>query len=118
MQAPRIYMAAPVPRSIRQSRFGHLPTKCIIGTRTSKGDKGSLINVDIVMLPVMEFQRMKMGVSLQHAAAPSLQMGGGMQPSFVLKEIRQVSVPPEEPDPEAWAKNHFLREFGLTEQSI
>ena len=105
-------MAASVPRFLRQSRLAYLPLKCVIGSRLIQGE-GSNLYFDIVMLPVPEFQRMRGNVGLQHVNAPALKAGPTFNPGFVLTDAKQVIVPDNEPNPEAFAKNHFLVLFGL-----
>lgn len=106
-------MAASVPRFIRQTRLGYLPLDCIIGSRLTKGDGGASLVFDIVMLPVLEFQRMRTNVGLQQVVSPALNAGTGFNPVFMLADSKQVVVPEGEPDPKAYAKSHFLALFGL-----
>ena len=106
-------MAASVPRFLRQTRLGYLPLNCIIGSHTTQGAGGSNLFFDLIMLPVPEFTRMRSNVGLQHVIAPALKAGPSFTPSFVLSNTREVVVPEDEPDPEAFAKNYFLVAFGL-----
>ena len=113
MQGIRKFMAAPVPRFIRQAKLGYLPMNTVIGGYLIKGDGGANMVMDVVMLPVQQFQRMRSNVGLQHVATPGLQAGPGLMPSFMLKDVKEVTVPEAEPDAEAWAKAYFIREFKL-----
>jgi len=107
------YMAASVPRFLRQTRLGYLPLTCIIGTKLIKGEKGQNLVFDIVMLPAQQFQRMRTYVGLQHIATPELRMGPSFQPSYVLADAKVITVPADLPDPVAFAREHFMVEFGL-----
>jgi hypothetical protein len=109
------YMATPVPRFLRQSRLGYLPTHCIIDSYLMKGNEGANLYLDLVMLPVQQFSRMRSNVGLQHVIAPALNAGPSFNPGFVINNVKEVAVPDSEPDPEAYAKNYFLKEFGLSE---
>ncbi len=106
------YMASPVPRNIRQTKLGHLPLQCVIGTRSPKTDDGSFFVLDIIMLPAPEFHRMKLHAGLQHVLTPTLSPGGNAVGSnYVLTNVKKVTVPPTEDDPELFAKLHFLEVF-------
>ena len=111
MAASRKYMAASVPRNIRQTRLGYLPPACVIGTRILKGNGGANLYYDVVMLPEPEFVRMKSSVGLQVTQAPT--MGGALNSAFTLADTKHVLVPEEEADPAGYAKNHFITAFGL-----
>lgn len=112
--SPKKYMAASVPRFIRQTRLGYLPLDCVIGSRLYKGEGDNNIVMDIIMLPVPQFQRMRTNVGLQHVAAPVPQPGSsGFQISYMLTDIKEVKVPVHEPDTEAYARNYFMLHFGL-----
>jgi hypothetical protein len=106
------YMASPVPRNIRQTKLGHLSLNCVIGTRSTKIDNGSWHVLDIIMLPVPLFHRMKLHAGLQHALTPTPSPGGSAVGSgYVLTNIEKVTVPATEDDPELFAKLHFLKVF-------
>jgi len=113
MTAPRKYIAASVPRFIRQSRLGYLPAQRIIGSKLSPGQGSGNLYFDIVMAPAQEFQRIKNGVSLAPVVAPNPQPGLNLNASFIMADIKEVVVPPDEADPEQYAKNYFLMHFGL-----
>lgn len=115
MNQPRKYMAGSVPRFLRQTRLAHVPPSCVIGSKLQKGDGGANIVFDIIMLPMQEFTRMKSQVGLQHVIAPGPQMGPSFNPSFVMANAKEVTVPAEEPNPENYAKTFFLLHFGLLE---
>ena len=106
-------MAASVPRYLRQNRLGYLPLSSIVGSRLLKGRNGANLVFDIIMLPVNEFQRMKTNVGMQHVSAPVLNAGPGMMPSFMLTDAKEVIVPAGEADPERFAKEYFMKVFGL-----
>ena len=106
-------MAASVPRFLRQNRLAYLPLTCVIGSRLTQGDKGASLAFDIIMLPAPQFERMKSNVGLQHVIAPTPSPLPGVNHGFVLADTKYVVVPEGEPDPETFAKNHFLKVFGL-----
>jgi hypothetical protein len=118
MSSPKTYMAASVPRSIRQSRLGYVPLQCILGSRYVKGGDGSNLVYDIVMLPAPEFQRMRMNVGLQNVITPGPKIGPNFQPVYVLADAKHVTVPADEPDPENYAKDYFKKIFGLTDTEV
>jgi hypothetical protein len=109
----RRYMAASVPRFLRQSRLGYLPLDCIIGSHITRGDKGNNLYFDVIMLPPREFQRMRHNVGLQYIITPHLQMGSTFNPCFILTDTREVTIPADEPDPLHYARKYFLEKFGL-----
>jgi hypothetical protein len=114
MQQAKHYMAASVPRFLRQTKLSYLPPSTIIGSRLIQGDGGANLIFDIIMLPAFEFQRMKSHVGLQHVLAPTPQPGGSsFSPAFVLNDAKQVTVPTGEPDPAHYARQYFLIQFGL-----
>jgi hypothetical protein len=106
-------MAAPVPRFLRQTRLNYLPSHCVIGSYLVESKGGANLYFDIIMLPAQQFQHMKSNVGLQQIMAPNPSPLPGLNPSFVVNDVRQVVVPADEPNPEAYAKNYFLVEFGL-----
>ena len=77
-----------------------------------KGNGGVNLYYDVVMLPELEFVRMKSNIGLQVSQAPK--MGTAPQSVFTLSDARYVSVPEEESNPVSYAKNHFMAVFGLT----
>jgi hypothetical protein len=113
MQPVTKFQAAPVPRFIRQAKLSYLPMNVVIGSYLIKGDGGSNIVMDVIMLPAQQFQRMRTNVGLQHVATPTLQAGPGLMPSFMLKDVKEITVPEGEPDAEGYAKAYFVREFKL-----
>jgi hypothetical protein len=113
MHKAKTYMAGSVPRFLRQSKLSHLPYASVIGSHAIRADNGSSLYFDIIMLPLPEFQRMRSYVGLQHVNTPVLQPAGDLKPSFVITNAKQVTAPADEPNPEEYAKNYFLLEFGL-----
>jgi hypothetical protein len=113
MSVPKKYMAAAIPRHVRQSRLAYLPLDCIIGSRVTRGDNDENLIFDIVMLPAKEFQRAKLYVGLQYEAAPALTPDSGFEPGYVVPNVKTVTVPAGETNPEAYARNHFMIEFDL-----
>lgn len=110
--AQRTYMAAAVPRAMRQSRLGYLPLNCVLGSQSSKGPNGDNRIFDIIMLPAKEFMRMKSYIGLQHLMAPELKMGS-FQPGFVLRNVKSVTVPQGEDAPEDYARARLMEQFGV-----
>lgn len=113
MSAPRHYMAASVSRYMRQTKLGYVSPRYIIGSRVTKGDGGANLYFDVVMLPPPQFQNMRTSLGARQVYAPSISAEGNFQPGIVLTDIKRVTVPEGEPDPESWAKNYFMKEFGL-----
>ena len=112
--ATSVYYAASVPRFLRETRLGYLPLNCVIGSKITRGAAGSNLVFDIVMLQDQQFQRMRQNVGLQHVASPALQMGGGFSPGFVLADAKKIVVPAGEADPQGYARQYFMVQFGLT----
>ena len=114
-QQPKRYMAASVPRSLRQQRLGHLPASTIIGSKHVRGKDGGNMIHDIIMLPEPQFVRMKGNVGMQQVANPGLRAGSDFQPGFVMQDTKTVTAPVDAVDQEAFARAHFIKEFGLEE---
>lgn len=112
----RKYMAASIPRSIRTARLGYLPVQTIIGHRTIKKEKDINFIFDIVMLPEIQFVRAKSYLSAPDIINAQLQYGK-FTPAYTPQDVKTVTVPPGEPDPEAYARNYFMKEFGLSTAS-
>lgn len=108
-------MAGSVPRFLRQSRLAYIPAQCIIGSKQQTGDGKTNLIFDFVMLPMQEFTRMRSQVGLQHVIAPGPKIGPTLNPGFVITNVKEVTVPEEEPDPENYAKTYFMLQFGLLE---
>ena len=113
MSHPKQYMAGSVPRFLRQTKLGYLPMNSLVGSRSIKGDGGVNLVLDIIMLPVPEFQRMKTNVGLQHVLAPGLKADASFNPTYIIADAKHVTVPPDEPAPENFARHYFMIEFGL-----
>jgi len=113
MAPQRTYMAASVPRFLRQTRLGYLPLNAVIGSRLVTGDGGENLCFDIIMLPAKEFQRMRGHVGLQHVIAPVLKFGPTFNPAFVLADTKQIVVPADQLNPEEFARNYFMKAYGL-----
>lgn len=91
----------------------------VIGTHYTKGTLGSNLVYDVIMLPVRQFQRMRLTVGVQYVAAPTPRPGGdSFSPVFVLADTKQIIVPPDELSPKAFAKDYFLKEFGLLSPQV
>ncbi len=115
MSVTKRYMAASVPRSLRQQRLGHLPSSSIIGSKHQRGKDGGNLVHDVIMLPEPQFVRMKGNVGMQQVANPGLRAGADFQPGFVMQDTKTVTVPPDALHPEAFARAYFIKEFGLEE---
>ncbi len=113
MSTPRKYIAASVPRFMRQGRLGWLPAKYIIGSKLSAGKGSGNLYYDVIMAPVQEFQRIRNSVSLAPVVAPNPQPGLNLNASFIMSDMKEVTVPTDEADPEQYAKNFFLVHFGF-----
>lgn len=114
-QQPKRFMAASVPRSLRQQRLGHLPFQTIIGSKHQRGADGGNLIYDIIMLPEPEFVRMKTNVGIRQVMGPALKSDASFQPGFVMQDTRTVVAPADAIDQEAFARAHFIKEFGLEE---
>jgi curved DNA-binding protein CbpA len=110
---PKKYMAAYVPRSIRTARLGYLPLHTIIGSKALKKENDISFVFDYFMLPEDQFLRAKSYLSSPEVVLPALQYGK-FAPPYTLKDIKEVFVPEDEPDPEEYAKNYFRTEFALS----
>jgi len=120
VSTPRKYMAGSVPRSLRLTRSGLFPPNCIIGSivmkgaSNRKGEATTNIIRDVVMMPLQAFARMKTNIGVNLVLSPALKMGGAdFAPGYVFTDIREFVVPADEPDPDTFAKNYFLKKFGL-----
>ncbi len=115
MATPQVYMAATVPRYIRQTKLARLPENAVIGTRALKAEDGTHQVYDVIMLPFQVFQRMKLHAGFQPVVSPDLRPKGEdvFTPIFVPMDVRQVTVPEGETDPAAYAKAHFVKLFRL-----
>jgi len=65
------------------------------------------------MLPQSEFHHMAGALGLQQIMTPNLSAEAVHMPGFVLQNVKEVTVPNGEGDPEAYAKSYFLLEYGL-----
>lgn len=115
MVGSRRYMAGSVPRSLRQSRLGHIPFSSVIGSKHQRGKYGGNLVFDIIMLPEPEFVRMKGTVGVRQVVGPAFKADASFQPGFVIQDQRFVVVPEDALDQEAYARTHFIKEFGLEE---
>lgn len=113
MAAPRKYLAGWVPRFMRQTKLGHLPLDAVICSQTVQREDGQNVYMDMIMLPVQEFQRMQGYIGLQHVASPVYSIGKSFDPVFSIKDIKQITVPEDELDPRTYAREYFLAAFGV-----
>ena len=112
MANPKTFLAASVPRYLRQTKLGYLPLNSVIGTRVlTNGAGATSLIYDVIMLPEREFQRMRLNIGLQHVATPTLKMGGGFEAAFVPTDIKRVLVQPDDPEPLATARAYLVQEF-------
>jgi hypothetical protein len=110
------YIAASVPRFLRQTKLAYLPPEKIIGTHYTECSQGGKLVYDVIMLSPQQFSRMKAGIGMQLAPAPTptpLPNNGALFPGFVVSDAKRLVVPETEPDPESFARAYFLKEFGL-----
>jgi hypothetical protein len=106
------YLAAFLPRSIRAARLDYLPARTIIGYKVTKKPGDLNLVFDCIMLPEDQFVRAR-----SYLAAPDV-MGaalgqGKFSPPYILKDIKEIVVSAGEDDPEEFAKNYFLKVFGI-----
>lgn len=120
MTMPRKYMAGWVPRYIRQTKLGYLPIDSVICTQNARSAESGVNNyTDLVMLPVQDFERMRSAVGLQHVLAPALSPMKIPGAAFIIRDPRQVTVPANHPDPKAYARSYFLKNYGvMTEEQL
>ena len=104
-------MAAYVPRTTRTARLWYLPPDTVIGWR-AQPEPGRNTIYDLVMLPEKEFIRARMHLGLENPNAVGLTMTK-MTAAFVPQYVQEVSVPPTEPEPRAYARRYFRAAFGL-----
>ena len=107
----RRYMAASIPRFMRTARLSHLRLDCVIGCWFVKRERDLNLVYDVIMLPEREFIRARAHLGTPNVLAPMLQLGS-YTPSYVPLDVKFVNVPPDEPDPETFARNYFREEFG------
>lgn len=107
------FVAGSVPRYLRQTKLGHLPTTCVIGSHATRNADGATFAYDVIMLPAPQFQRMRSQVGLQHVVSPTLKAGPAVNPAFVIADAKEVVVPEGEADPEAYARRYFQQLFKL-----
>lgn len=110
------YIASSVPRYLRQTKMGSLPINCIIGSY-GHGEGDTRLIFDIIMLPAQSFQRVRnsMGAQLDLTLTPR-PGGSAFMPSFIPKDAKEVTVPEGEGDPETYARDYFIKLFGLNER--
>jgi hypothetical protein len=108
------FLAASVPRFIRTARLSHLKLSSIIGTRVTKGSDATNFIFDIIMLPEREFLRMRMHLAVPDSANPALQRGR-FAPAYIPSDVKVLLVPPEEADPESFARTYFRGVFNLND---
>jgi DnaJ domain len=106
------YMAASIPRFIRIARLGYLRLDSIIGSWFIAKENDLNYVFDVIMLPERQFLRARLYLGVPDSASPSLSRGGFL-PAYIPKDVKTIIVPPDEPYPEVYAKNHFIEAFGL-----
>jgi len=113
MQRARRFVAAAIPRDIRQQRLPFLNRDAIIGVQASTTSSSLKDYVDIIMLPEEHYARAK-----SYLATPgmifSMRFGSADTP-FVPRNVWMVRVPDDIEDVQAYARNYFLEKFGLKE---
>jgi len=104
------YFAASIPRFIRSARLSYVPANCIIASWhiAQKNDVNFIY--DVIMLPEREFLRARMHLATPDVATPTLSRGG-FSPAYMPKDIKTVTVPEGEAQPEKYAKEHLLEQF-------
>jgi len=102
------YYAASVPRSVRTARLAHLRGDAIIGMWFVPSGAGNQV-FDVIMLPEAEFLRVKNQLATP-AMGATLQQGQGAAP-YVPKDVKNFTVPENDPTPAATAAAYFRKEF-------
>jgi hypothetical protein len=106
---PIKYMAASIPRFIRNARLFYLGRDAIIGSRMV-GSPGMVY--DVIMLSQREFMRARLRLSMEGYGIQELTMSK-LTPPYIPMDVKEITVPPEEADPETFAKMYFWKEYGI-----
>lgn len=107
------FMAASVPRFIRNSRLFYLPRHAIIGSRLVRPAGSAGMVYDVIMLPEIEFRRLRLYLGTETAAMPELGLSK-LTPAYIPIDTKEVFVPAGETDPWHYARDYFVKEFGLS----
>ncbi len=113
MAGGKKYLAASIPRSVRTARLGHLPLDKIIGCHFIEQSEGANLTFDVIMLPEAEFIRARSYLTVPNMAGMGLDRAK-FAPPYIPKDVKEVVVPDDHPDPVNFAKNYFIKAFGLT----
>jgi hypothetical protein len=106
------YMAASIPRSIRTTRLPYLPLNTIIGCTFTKKENDINYVFDIIMLPEDQFIRAKSYLGSPAIMSADLQYGK-FSPPYIPRDTKEVIIPPDELDPEKYARNYFKKAFKI-----
>lgn len=105
------YMAAPILRSMRQARLGHLPRHAVIGNIVIEKKNDLNVIYDIIMLPAGAFMRARAHLS---APTPGLQFQpGSFDAPYIPQNVKEFIVPSDAKDAEKAAREYFKKEFGI-----
>jgi len=107
----KIYIASAIPRFIRTTRLGYIPLKYVLGSRLVGDSKNATLIYDIIMLPEPEFTRARRHAGMQHVLAPTPHIGATMPVGVLPSDIKQVTVPENEPDAEGFARAYFMKAY-------
>ena len=106
------YMAASVPRYIRNKRLFYLGRDAVIGSKLVKSEGSVGLLYDIIMLPEREFLRARLNLGIEASGSPALEMSN-LTPAYIPIDTKEVLVPPTETNPHEYAKTHFQKKYGL-----
>ncbi len=106
------FMAASVPRYIRNKRLFYLGSNTVIGSRLVKSGGSVGLIYDVIMLPEREFKRARLNLGIEASGSPALEMTN-LTPAYIPIDTKEIIVPPGEADPASFAKAYFLNAFGL-----
>lgn len=111
------FMAASIPRYIRNARLPHVGTHAVIGSRLIRTRMGQGLVYDVLMLPEQEFIRAKLYLSLTQGQNSSLELTmSKLTPAYTPMDTKIVIVPFAEMNPYEYARKYFLKEFKLEAQ--
>lgn len=108
------YLAASIPRYIRNARLSYLSIHAVIGSRLirHKGSQGLVY--DVIMLPEQEFMRARLYLSLAQGQTSSLELTmSKLTPAYTPMDTKAVVAPGAERAAWEFARAHFLKAFGF-----
>jgi hypothetical protein len=111
-QSSTLYVAASIPRFIRNTRLAHLRLGSIIGSWAIENPHSMNIVYDVVMLPADEFARAMTYLAVPAMTSPALRREN-FNGAYSPKDIKQMVVDGTDPEARQIAVRHFVQEFKL-----